>query len=83
MSFVGVMMVFTHNEDLPFGFDAVFASFLRFGLSVSTVKLFPGSLLPRLRNVGCVFGQIFPLLLLFVNDFLVVRHVSWIGHDSG
>jgi hypothetical protein len=27
-------------------------------------------------------SEIFTLFLLFVNDFLIVRYVSWVGHDS-
>jgi hypothetical protein len=30
--------------------------------------------------VGGAFGQILPVLLLLMNDFLVVGYISWIGH---
>ena len=81
MSFVGVMMVLAHKmpgETLRFGVDA--GATRLFGLGVSAVRRFAGSLLSRLRDVGGIFGQILSMLLLLVNDFLVVRYISWIGH---
>jgi hypothetical protein len=83
MSFVGVMMVLAHKmpgETLRFGVDAGATRLFGFGLGVSAVRRFAGSLLSRLRDVGGIFGQILSMLLLLVNDFLVVRYISWIGH---
>ncbi len=68
------------DEPLLFGFVDVPAGLLGFRLGVSTVKLLTSSLLPRLGNVGGAFGQILPVLLLLMNDFLVVGYISWIGH---
>ncbi len=76
------MVKFVENYPrLCSGIDAGAAGFFDFGLGVSTVRGFTGSLLPRLGNVGSTFSQILPVLLLFVNDFLVVRYISWIGHE--
>ncbi len=76
-----VVVVRKLDEALPFGVDAGTTRLFDFGLGVSTVRRFTGSFLPRLGNVGGTFGQILPVLLLLVNDFLVVRYISWIGHD--
>jgi hypothetical protein len=57
-------------------------SFLKLSLFVSTVSLLPARLLSRLRNVGRALGKVLPLLLLFVDDFFIVRYVTWIGHGS-
>jgi hypothetical protein len=83
MSFIRVMMVLAHKmsgEALRLGVDAGATRLFDFGLGVSTMRRFTGSLLPRLGNVGGAFGQILSMLLLLVNDFLVVRYISWIGH---
>src|SRR5277367_6162581 len=85
VTFVRMMMVFTHDQALLFGVDnanTVAASLLGHSLYVGTVRRFTGSLFSRLGNVGCTFGQILPVLLLLVNDLFVVRYISWIGHDS-
>lgn len=86
VTFAGVMMVFAHGEMqdgiLLFGFSYVAASFLDFGLYVSTMSPFTGCLFSRLGDVCRTFGQILALFLLFMNDFFVMRYISWIGHDS-
>ena len=69
------------TSPLRFGVDADATCLFDFGLGVSTVRRFTGSLLPWLGNVGSALRQILPMLLLLVNDFLVVRYISWIGHD--
>ncbi len=56
------------------------ARFLQLRLLVRAVRFLPAGLLPRLRNMGCALGQVLPVLLFFVNDFLIVGDVSWIGH---
>ncbi len=61
-------------------FDAFIASLLGFCFGVSAVWLFTSGLFPRLGRVGCTFRQILSVLELLVNDFFVVRYVSWIGH---
>ncbi len=85
VTFPGVMVVFTHDQVLLFGADnanTVAAGFLVRRLRVGAVNSLMGRLLPRLGNVGRSLGQIFSVLLLFVNDLFVVRYISWIGHDS-
>jgi hypothetical protein len=49
---------------------------------VSAVRVFVRGFLSRLGNVGRALGKVLALLLLFVNDFFIVRYVSWIGQDS-
>jgi len=63
-------------------FSNVATSLFDLSLVVSTVSRFTSSLLPRLGNVGRSLGQILTVFLFLVNDFLVVRYISWIGHDS-
>jgi len=63
------------------GVNSGAAGFVDFGLGMDTVRRFTGSLLSRLGNVGSALSEVLPVLMLFVNDFLVVRYISWIGHD--
>ena len=48
------------------------------GLDMHPMNSFAGRLLPRLGNVVGTLSQNLPMLLLFVNDFLIVRYISWI-----
>ncbi len=82
VTFVRMVVVFTHDEALLFGADAAAASLLGFGFYVGAVSLFTRSLLPWLGNMRRTLSQVLTLFLLLVNDFLVVRYISWIGHDS-
>ena len=52
----------------------------RLGFFMSAVAFLMCILPTRLRNVGSSFAKILTLLLLLVNDLLIVRYVSWIGH---
>jgi len=62
--------------------NAMPACLLVDGFRMGTMGLFFGRLFSRLGNVGGALGQILSLFLLFVNDFLIVSYVSWIGHHS-
>ena len=70
------------GEVLSLGVDAGVTRLFGFGLGVSAVGRFTGRLLPRLGDMGGILGQILSLFLLLVNDFLVVRYISWVGHRS-
>jgi hypothetical protein len=41
-----------------------------------------GSFLAGLRGVFQPRGGIFAVVLFFLNDFLIVSDVAWIGHTS-
>jgi hypothetical protein len=49
-------------------------------LLMSAVRALMRRLLPRLGNMGRALREVLPVFLLFVNNFLIVRYVSWIGH---
>ena len=69
------------TETLFRGIGDVSTRFLGFRFFVSAVGLFMRSLFSGLRDVGSSLGKIHSLLLFLVNDLLVVRNISWIGHD--
>ena len=58
------------------------ASLFSFGLFASTVGFLMGGFLTRLGNVSSALGKILTLVLLLVDDFFVVRYISWIGHPQ-
>jgi hypothetical protein len=58
------------------------ARLFSFRFFVGAVRLCMSRLLSRLRNVFRPLGKVLSLLLLFVNDFLIVSYVSWIGHTA-
>ncbi len=58
------------------------ASLFSFGFLLSAMRLFMRRFFARLGNVGSTFGKILTMVLLLVDDFLVVRYVSWIGHSQ-
>ncbi len=58
------------------------ASFLEIRLLMGTVDFLTTGFLAGLGKMGRVFGQILPMFLFFVNDFLVVGNVSGVGHHT-
>jgi hypothetical protein len=56
------------------------ASLFSFGLFVSAVGFLMCGFFTRLGNASSALGKILALVLLLVDDFFVVRYVSWIGH---
>jgi len=56
--------------------------FLELGLLVSAVRLLMAGFLSRLGNMSRALGEVLSFLLFFVNDFLIVRNVSGVRHDS-
>ena len=58
------------------------ASLFDLRLFMSTMRLLAAGLLSGLGKVLRPLGKVFTLFLLFVDDFLIVRYVSWVGHDS-
>jgi hypothetical protein len=56
------------------------ASLLGIGFFVRAVWFFTSGLFSRLRNVRRAFSEILSVFLLFVDNFLIVRNVSGVGH---
>jgi hypothetical protein len=58
------------------------ASLLGIGFFVRAVRFFTSGLLSGLGKVCRAFGEILSVFLLFVDNFLIVRNVSRVGHSS-
>jgi hypothetical protein len=64
------------------GRDNAAASLLGIGFFVRSLGFFTSGLLSGLGNMRSAFRKILSMFLLFVDDFLIVRNVSRVGHRS-
>lgn len=58
------------------------ARLLGIGFFVRAMRSFTSGLLSGLGNMRGAFRKVLSLFLLFVDDFLVVSNVSWVGHRT-